>query len=105
MHPTTWEKLRLSKTADGNYYWGGPALSGLSTVWGFPAVVSTIFPPGTAVVADWRKATLWLREGLTVAASDSHADFFIRNMVAILAEMRGAFTVRRPDAFAEVTGL
>jgi hypothetical protein len=33
-------------------------------------------------------------------ASDSHADFFIRNLVAILGELRAAFGVLRPAAFA-----
>jgi hypothetical protein len=34
--------------------------------------------------------------------SDSHSDFFIRNMVAILAEMRAAFAVLQPNAFVEI---
>jgi hypothetical protein len=33
--------------------------------------------------------------------TDSHADFFIRNMVAILAEERIAFGVTRPTAFVD----
>jgi hypothetical protein len=42
---------------------------------------------------------LWDRERSTIQVSDSHSDFFIRNMVAILAEMRAAFGLRRPSAF------
>ncbi len=34
--------------------------------------------------------------------TDSHADFFIRNLVAILAEERVAFAVTRPTAFVNV---
>ncbi|WP_157533545.1 phage major capsid family protein, partial [Nocardia otitidiscaviarum] len=37
-----------------------------------------------------------------VTMTDSHADFFIRNMVAILAEERLAFAVTRPSAFVKV---
>ena len=35
--------------------------------------------------------------------SDSHADFFTRNLVAVLAEMRAGFAVFRPSAFVKVT--
>jgi len=45
---------------------------------------------------------LWDRERATVSVSDSHEDFFIRNMVAILAEMRAAFGLIRPSAFIVV---
>jgi hypothetical protein len=34
--------------------------------------------------------------------SDSHADFFIKNMLALLVEERVALLVKRPEAF--VTG-
>ena len=38
-----------------------------------------------------------------MTATDSHMDFFIRNLVAILAEMRAAFGVIQPSAFCKVT--
>ena len=34
--------------------------------------------------------------------SNSHDDFFIKNLVAIRAEERGALAVFRPSAFGEV---
>lgn len=34
--------------------------------------------------------------------TDSHLDFFVRNLVAILAEMRAAFGVVQPNAFVEI---
>jgi hypothetical protein len=33
--------------------------------------------------------------------TDSHEDWFIRNIIAILAEMRAAFGLIRPGAFIE----
>ena len=38
-----------------------------------------------------------------VGLSDQHADFFIRNAVAILAEMRLALAVKRPESFVKGT--
>jgi HK97 family phage major capsid protein len=54
---------------------------------------------GYAVVADWRMAVLWDRMQTAITMSNSHSDFFVRNLVAILAEMRAAFGVIRPAAF------
>jgi hypothetical protein len=31
--------------------------------------------------------------------TNSHSDFFVRNLIAILAEMRAAFGLIRPKAF------
>jgi HK97 family phage major capsid protein len=53
-------------------------------------------------VADFRKAVLWDRQDASLAVSNQHADFFIRNMVAILAEARYAFGVIQPSAFVIV---
>jgi len=67
-----------------------------------PVVESFHVTAGSAWLANWRKAVLWDRQQATISVSDSHADFFIRNMIAILAEMRAAFGLIRPSAFVEV---
>ena len=43
-------------------------------------------------------ATVYDREEVTVRVAEQHADFFIKNMVAVLCEERLAFTVERPAA-------
>jgi hypothetical protein len=45
---------------------------------------------------------MWDREQGGISVSDSHADFFVRNLLAILAEMRAAFAVVQPTAFVEI---
>lgn len=102
MNPADVEKIDLAKDLNGTYRYGGPQSMGQRTVWGVPVVESEIQPAGTGTLADWSKAVLWDREQTTVTMTDSHADFFVRNMVAVLAEERLAFAVTRPAAVVKV---
>lgn len=99
MHPYDWERADLLVDNNGRYYFGGPAQLGTPNIWGLPVVESEAVAEGTLICADFRKAILWDREDSTLAVSNSHADFFVRNMVAILAEDRYAFGIIQPNAF------
>jgi HK97 family phage major capsid protein len=102
MHPLDWEALDLTQDAEERYYFGGPMVMGTPRLWGLPVVESEAIAQGTAIVADWRLAALWDREQASITTSNSHSDFFVRNLVAILAELRAAFGVIRPAAFIEI---
>jgi HK97 family phage major capsid protein len=102
MNPEDFESLDLTKDAQERYYYGGPLSEGQRTLWGVPIVESETVTAGQAILGEWSKAVMWDRERATLQVSDSHADFFIRNMVAFLAEMRAAFGVIRPSAFCVV---
>jgi len=102
MHPNDTETLDLLTDDTGRYYYGGPAEGGVQRVWRVPVVESQSIDEGTGLMGDFRKAVVWDREQASIQVSDSHEDFFIRNMVAILAEMRAAFGVIRPTAFIEI---
>jgi HK97 family phage major capsid protein len=99
LNPIDNEKIDLARDTVGNFYFGGPASYGVQTAWGIPRVESEAVPVGTAITAAFDRGIIWDREQATVAVSDSHADFFIRNLVAILAELRMAFGIFRPSAF------
>ena len=96
--PATAEVIDLAKDLNGQYRYGGPQSIGPRTLWGVPTVVSETQSDANMLVGDFSKAVLWDREQTTVTISDSHADFFIRNMVAILGEERCAFALTRPKA-------
>lgn len=102
LHPTDWETLDLTQDAEDRYYFGGPMVMGTPRLWGLPVVESEAIDVGVGLVADWRMAALWDREQANILVSDSHSDFFIRNLIAILAELRAAFGVIRPAAFIEI---
>jgi HK97 family phage major capsid protein len=107
-NPEDNEKIDLLREATGSgpntgaFFFGGPAIVGQSTLWGLPRVESEEVPVGKGFVADWKQAVLLDREQATVQVSDSHMDFFTRNLVAFLAEFRAAFYIRRPAAFVEI---
>ena len=102
LNPADNERIDLTRDDIGNFYFGGPGIMGTETAWGLPRVESEAVPEGTAICADWRWAVLWDREQASIAVSDSHADFFVRNLVAILSELRAAFGILRPAAFVVI---
>ena len=101
-NPLDWETIELLQDGDDRYYYGGPQNRGQKILWGLPAVESFHAPQGTGWLGNWKKAVLWDREDTSISVSDSHADFFIRNMLAILGELRAAFGVIRPSGFVQV---
>ena len=103
MNPLDWEAVDLLKDNEARYYFGGPSVLGTPRLWGLPVAEEEALPQATALVGDIRQAVLWDREQASIQVSDSHSDFFIRNMVAILAELRAAFGVLRPAAIVKVT--
>ncbi|WNM65681.1 major capsid protein [Arthrobacter phage Vulpecula] len=103
-NPEDVEKIDLAREngATGKFLGAGPFAMGPRTLWGVPVVETEGVAAGEGLLGDFSKAVLWDREQTTVTMTDSHADFFIRNMVAVLAEERVAFGVTRPAAFATV---
>lgn len=121
MHPTDWQTIRLSKDANNQYYGGGPFtgaygngaatndglnLRGGQDLWGVPVVVTTAISQGTALVGAFDTcAQVFRKGGVTVEATNSNEDDFLKNLVAIRAEERLALAVYRPAGFGKVTGL
>lgn len=107
LNPTDVESMDLLQDNEARYYRGGPmgtvgGAFGTAPLWDLPVIESEAVPAGTGWVGDFRKAILWDREQSAITMSDSHANFFIQNLVAILAEMRAAFGVIQPSAFVEI---
>lgn len=101
LNPLDWETLDLWMTFEGpgsNYRQAAQVTA--PTIWGMTVVETEAVAEGTAIVGDFRYAMLWDREQTTVRATQGYEDFFMKNLVAILAEMRAAFGVLRPKAFA-----
>jgi hypothetical protein len=72
--------------------------------WGLVPVPVPGLAAGTAYVGDFKEAVTWFdRNTTSVYHTDSHADYFIKNLLVILAEQRALFAVTDPNAGVEVT--
>ena len=107
MNPANWQTVQLTKNAAGNYMGSGPwAPAQPAQLWGLPVAVTPSIVANTALVGAYRTAAQIFRKGgIRVESSNSHASFFINNLVAIRAEERFALAVYREAAFGKVTGL
>lgn len=102
LNPADWERIDLLQDGENRYHFGGPIREGLPTLWGLPVVECEAVPSGWGWVGDFRQMVYWSREQASIQVSDSHQDFFVRNMVAVLAEQRGALGILKPAAFVEM---
>jgi HK97 family phage major capsid protein len=101
MHPNDWEALDLEMTLAGYNSNRDAANESNPRIWGLTVVESEAIAEGSAIVGDFRRAVLWDRQQTTIQATSGYMDFFMKNLVAILAEMRAAFGVIRPTAFVK----
>lgn len=100
LNPADWEKIELEKTNDKAYLFANPTASTTPRLWGKRIVEAHSIPEGTFLTGGFSMgATLWDRELINIRIAEQHADFFVKNMVAILAEERLALTVERRQAF------
>lgn len=106
LNPYDWETIQLIRAdvggTEGPFLFGGPASNEVPTLWNLPVVECESVPIGTGYVGDFRQLILWDREQAGVQMTDSHNDFFVRNLVAILAEARAAFGCLKPAAIVEM---
>ena len=71
-------------------------------LWNVPVVASPSVPLGQALTIDTSFVTVLDREAPSVMLSNSHADYFVRNLVAILGELRAGLEVRDTGAVNKV---
>ena len=102
LNPEDWERIELAQDNQYRYYGNGPFGVTPPSVWGLPVIESEAVTAGVGYAGDWSTCVLWDREQANISVSDSHSDFFIRNLVAILAELRAAFGILKPNAIVEI---
>lgn len=102
--PLDFEAVYLEKGTDGHYlHHRGTLEGGPQTIWGKPAMVSTVFT--TPAIADWqRAATLYVNEGISISVGRID-DQFIEGLFTIRAQTRLGLAVKQPKAYCRITNL
>jgi hypothetical protein len=105
VHPVDSEEFDLLKDGMGQYRGGNPIgnFNADQSIWRLQRVESEAIPEGIGLVGARAGATVFDREPLRVLTTDSHSDFFVRNLIVVLFEERLAFPVYFPTAFVEIT--
>lgn len=111
MDADVWEALSMAResTVTGNVNAGGsllgpPGLLGRPSLFGLPVIPSSEAAAGTAYIGATFTAPYYERLGATIVVG-TIGTMFIRNIVAVRCEIRGALGVTRPPAWSVVTGL
>ena len=109
MHPSVWQKLRLGKYGSTNEYIGGGYFADGQgkQLWGVPVYTSTFIDApvsgqakGTILIGSFKSsASVVSKGGISIDATNSDQDDFIKNRMTIRAEERMALAVRRPAGF------
>lgn len=103
INPTDWESIELLKNDDGDFIWVWyMGANDQPRVFRVPVIETNAVNEGDFLLGNWdMAATLWDRQQANIRVSDSHAELFTKNGVAIRGEERLALTVERPQAFVK----
>lgn len=102
LNPADWGTLETAKGSDGHYIWVSVPTGGEPRLWRVPVIVSNAMTANNFLLGDWTMgATVYDREQMDIRVAEQHADFFVRNGVAILAEERYGFGIELPKAFCK----
>jgi HK97 family phage major capsid protein len=109
VHPNDWYStgFLLAKDSQNRYLLGDPraSIDQLNTLWGLRVVVTEAMTENTALVGDFSQAVVADRQQAALYMTDSHKDWFGRNLLAVLAEERLGFGLLDPDALCTVTSI
>jgi len=120
MHPSDWNdvvtavSVDFAGTSGAGYTEKSPLFVGAGmfgngvtpSIWGVRVVPSTAIAAGTVLVGVFGgglASHIVSREGMEVAMSDSHSDFFTKDKVMMKASMRLGFAIYRATAFCSIT--
>jgi len=99
LNASDWLSLTLLKDTTGRYLLGDPGSGVPPQLWGLPVVPTNSMTAGKFIALDAQRAGFIAdREDANIQISESHADFFVRNLVALRCEERLAFGVERSAA-------
>lgn len=100
LNPIDMARIDLTKDGENRYIAGGPWAQNGPRIWNRPVVETPAMTVDKFLVGAFRLgAQIFDRETASVLISTEDRDNFIKNMVTLLAEIRLALAVYRPEAF------
>ncbi|WP_168356147.1 phage major capsid protein [Lysobacter enzymogenes] len=95
MNPMDWFKLQLTRVneTDDEYVFGSPTAPLAASLWSTRIVPVPSLAAGNVLGLDTAHVTVLDRMRASVLLSNSHKDYFTRNLVLILAELRAGLEV------------
>lgn len=94
LNPLDWYAIQLTKTlTEGQYIFGSPTVPVPPALWNAAIVTTPSVAEGTGLTVDTSFVTVLDREQANITISNSHSDYFVRNLVAILGELRAGLEV------------
>lgn len=101
MNPATWYTLRVAKDGEQRYYGGGFfGAQNVPNLWGIPVCVTTAVTASQIIVGAFKTCgSVVNKGGVSVEATNTNEDDFVKNLMTIRAEERLALAVRRPAGF------
>ncbi len=105
MNPMDWFRIQLTRKndQDDEYVFGSPTMPVPPSLWNSRIVTNPNLAAGTALVIDTSFVTVLDREQMSISATNTHADYFIRNLVKILGELRAGLEVLDVKAVRKFT--
>lgn len=99
LNPLDWFRIQITKSnTEGLYIFGSPTMPVPPALWNASIVASPSVPEGTGLTIDTRFTTVLDREQMSVMVTNAHKDYFTRNLVAILGELRAGLEVLDANA-------
>ena len=104
MNPAIWYSLRVAKNGDDDYYGGGFfGAQNIPNLWGIPVCVTTAVTDEQIIVGAFKTCgSVVSKGGVSVEATNTDQDDFVKNLMTIRAEERLALAVRRPAGFKKL---
>ncbi len=99
LNPADWTKLCMIKLSNGEYMMGGPQSNAAKNLWGVPVITCPVLAAGKFIMGNFTQAaTIYDRQSLTIAMTDSDAETFKSMIVTLRVNRRLAFAVENPKA-------
>lgn len=101
LNPADWVKLAMLKDGQKRYILGGPQSVATKTLWGIPVITDAAVTEGKYVLGNITLgATIYDRQAMTLAMSESDGSNFTQNLITIRVERRLGVAYEFPAAIS-----